>query len=390
MFLLAQTTQQAGKGWYEYRYLGNALWQWVTLLGILLVTLAAARIVSFLLSRYARRLIAQQRLVGVAMTARSLAGPAALLILAGGLYVAGGIMNLQIDEQVNIEWFWLALCKTIAVLAAGWAIYRFVDVIEAFLTKWTSRTQTQLDDQLVPIIRKALRIFVVIILLLFIAQNIFKWDIGALLAGLGLGGLAFALAAQDALKNLFGSVTIFADRPFQMGERVKIGDHDGVIEAVGFRSTRVRTLAGHLVTVPNATVADSAVENIDCRPYIRRVLDVTVTYDTSPEKMERAIEILREMLDARKDHFPPDRPGEVHFSDFNPDSLNIVVYYWFIPPNWWEYLAFTSEFNLELLRRYNAEGIEFAFPTQTLYIKREPGDATDLPPVHEQRPPSPS
>ena len=118
-------------------------------------------------------------------------------------------------------------------------------------------------------------------------------------------------------------------------------------------------------------MANEAVENIGRRPYIRRVLNVTVTYDTPPEKVARGVEILREMLDARQGHFHPDFPPRVYFSDFNDASLNLAVYYWFTPPDWWEYLQFTHEFNLELLRRFNEEGIEFAFPTQTLYMKQD-------------------
>jgi len=359
------------QAWYQVRFLNNAVWQWAALLGMLLTTFLLGRVVAFVLNRQGRRLEEARRLVALGMVLRCLSSPAAVLIFAGGLYAAEGLMNLRIQEGRDIAWFWQAVCKTFAVLAAGWAIFRMVDVLEVFLRRWTSRTRTQLDDQLVPIVRKALRVFVVIVVGLFIAQNIFRWDIGALLAGLGLGGLAFALAAQDMLKNFFGSVTIFADRPFQMGERIKIGEHDGVVEEVGFRSTRVRTLTGHLVTIPNSVVADSPIENIGRRPYIRRVLDVTVTYDTPPEKMTRAVEILREMLQARKEHFPPDLPGRVYFSEFNAASLNIVVYYWFTPPDWWKYLQFTHEFNMELLRRFNAEGIEFAFPTQTLYVKQD-------------------
>jgi len=130
-------------------------------------------------------------------------------------------------------------------------------------------------------------------------------------------------------------------------------------------------LTGHLVTIPNATVANANIENVGQRPYLKRVLNVTVTYDTPPEKVQRGVDILREMLDARGQHFHPDSPPRVFFSDFNADSLNIIVYYYFTPPDWWEYLAFNHDFNSELLRRYNEEGIEFAFPTQTLYVKQD-------------------
>jgi MscS family membrane protein len=365
--------------WYTFvtegKFLGNAVWQWLALFGVLLAALAVGRVVGFLLGRHAERLLAAGRLKMVAMLLRSLERPVALLALAGGLYVAGQFMSLA---AAGVQGFWNQVCKTLAVLAAGWFIYRLVDIVELFLRRWTSKTDTLLDDQLVPLIRKTLRVFVVIVLVLFIAQNVFHWDIGALIAGLGIGGLAIALAAKDLLANLFGSVTIFADRPFQMGDRIQIRGYDGMVEEVGFRSTRVRTLTGHLVTIPNAVIANEPVENIARRPTIRRVLNVTVTYDTPPEKVQRGVDILREMLEARREHFPDDYPPRVYFSDYNAASLNIVVYYWFRPPDWWEYLAFNQDFNMELLRRFNAEGIEFAFPTQTLYLKQDSPVSADL------------
>jgi len=370
--------------WYKQLFLDNDVRQWLGLLGVLIVSLAVGKIVSYLLSRQGQRMIERRRLAALGIMLKGISRPAALLILGLGLQFASAFMTLGVDEEGEPLWVWLRVCQAIVALSVGWAIYRLVDVIEMFLTRWASRTGTQLDDQLVPILRKALRIFVVIVVGLFIAQNIFKWNVGAMLAGLGIGGLAFALAAQDLLKNFFGSVTIFADRPFQMGDRVKIGDHDGVVEEVGLRSTRLRLLDGPLVTVPNARVADSAVENIAARPYIKRVMEVTVTYDTPPEKVARGVDILREMLEARAEHFPEDLPGRVYFHEFDSCSLNIVVYYWFTPPDWWEYLQFTHEFNMELLRRFNEEGIEFAFPTQTLYVKREPDSPSQIRSPREQ------
>lgn len=397
--MLAQTTQATDQPWYLIEYLNNAVWRWGALLGVLVVTLAIGRIVSFILSRHGRRLIDGQRFIALGTILRSLASPSALLILAVGLYSVASFMRLdhvlftqatgevirtqegitsELVKVRDLAWLWKVMCKILAVVAAGWAVYRLVDLLELYLLRWTSRTRTQLDDQLVPILRKSLRIFTVIVVALFIAQNILEMRVGALLAGLGIGGLALALAAKDSLSNFFGSLTIFADRPFQMGERVNIDGHNGTVEEVGFRSTRIRTLTGHLVTLPNAYVANTAVENIGRRPYIRRVLDVTITYDTQPDKVQRAIDIIREMLDARAEHFPDDMPGRAYFSEFNAASLNIVVYYWFTPPDWWEYLAFTDKFNLELLRRLNDEGIEFAFPTQTLYVKGDPPAEANL------------
>ena len=373
--MISSTLAVSWADWlFTGKFMGNELWRWGGLLGVLLLSFVLGKTISFFLQRQSRRF---QQLKGPGFSSlllKSLAGPVAMFVLAGGLYFASTFMVLSQTPHV----FWLNACKTIAVLAGGWFIYRLVDIIELFLLHWTSMTETLLDDQLVPLVRKALRVFVVIVVALFIAQNVFAWNIGSLMAGLGIGGLAFALAAKDALSNLFGSVTIFADRPFQLGERIVIKGYDGVVEEVGFRSTRLRTSTGHLVTIPNAVLASEPIENIGRRPYIKRVLDVTVTYDTSPAKVQRGVAIIREMLDARKEHFPEDRPPRVYFSDFNPDSLNIVVYYWFVPPDWYEYLEFNHDFNMELLGRFNEEGIEFAFPTQTLYLKQDSAMAAEV------------
>lgn len=387
------TSQVLLAAWTDFlfggKFLGNELWRWAVLLVVLLGSLVVGKVISFFLQRQARRLQQWPALGVLRLLLKSFAGPVTMLVLAAGLYAASMFMVLtyvkEDAEKIDLLPFWLNVCRTIAVLAGAWFGYRLVDIIEFYLRRWTARTKTLLDDQLVPLIRKTLRVFVVIVAALFIAQNIFEWKIGTLVAGLGIGGLAFALAAKDTLANLFGSVTIFADRPFQMGERVVIKGHDGVVEEVGFRSTRIRTLTGHLVTIPNAVVANETVENIGRRPYIKRVLDVTITYDTPPEKVRQAVDIIREILEARKDHFHQDYPPRVYFNDFNPASLNIVVYYWFSPPDWWAYLGFNHEFNMELLKRFNEAGLEFAFPTQTLYLKQDSDLLAEVRPSSQQK-----
>jgi len=348
-------------------FLGNGVWQWLALLGILLASFVVGKTVAFFLERHGAKLRESGRLRVVGRIFGFVAGPSKMFCLAIGLYVAGLVLTLDAE----LELLWGKACATLAAIAAAWVVFRMVDIVEDLLQRLTSKTETQLDDQLVPLIRKTLRVFVVIITVLLIAQGIYELQIGPLLTGLGIGGLAFALAAKDTIANLFGSVTIFTDRPFQLGDRIKIKGHEGTVEEVGFRSTRIRTLLGHLVTLPNAIITNEAIENVSKRPSLKRALNVTVTYDTSPEKLHRAVDILREMLAARMEHFHPDKPPRVYFSDFNADSLNIAVYYWYAPAEWWDYMEFSEAFNFELLTRYNDEGIEFAFPTQTLYVKQD-------------------
>lgn len=367
--------------WYTF-LTDNTFWQnsyaqWLGLAGTILGSLIIGKIISFVLFKQADSLAGKKdRWTLSELLLRSVAKPLPLFIFGVAMYVYGSeAMNLSFDvgaeKPMDLTGFWQNICYTIAVIAVTWFIYLLIDIIEMWLTKLTSRTETTLDDQLIPLLRKTLRILLVIFAGVFLAQNVYQWDIGALIAGLGIGGLAFAFAAKDMLANFFGSITIFADRPFTMAERVIVQGYDGTVEEVGFRSTRIRLLNGHLVTIPNSIMANEAVENVSRRPSIKRVLDVTVTYDTAPEKIQRGVEILREMLDARLQHFPVDCPPRVYFSDFNAASLNIIVYYWFTPAEWWDYLEFNHDFNMELLRRFNEEGIEFAFPTQTLYVKQD-------------------
>ncbi|MCE5277680.1 MAG: mechanosensitive ion channel family protein [Planctomycetaceae bacterium] len=366
----------------HYQFLGNELWRWAMLLGMILLSLVVGKIVSVVLTRHGRWLSGGRlHLLGMLLT--SVARPAVMLTLAGGLYLAGQFMILTwvrptltatgpAETLASLRPFWNHTCAAIAAIGVSWIVFSLVDIVAYVLHRHASRSETMLDVQIVPLIRKALRVFVIIVAVIFIAQNIFELEIGPLLAGLGVGGLAFALAAKDMLANFFGSVTIFTDRPFSLGHRIVIKGYDGTVEEVGFRSTRIRTLEGNLVTVPNSLVASEPVENIGSRRSIRRLLNVTIPYDTPPQKVQRAVEILREMLQRRSDSFPPDLPPRAYFNEFNATSLNIIVLYWFTPPDWWQYLEFNHDFNMELLRRYNDEGIEFAFPTQTLHVKSDP------------------
>ncbi len=309
------------------------------------------------------------------MFAKSFLGPIMLFALVLGLYVSSFFLTFSPPEKTG-EWgpkdHWDRVCATLAVIGISWVLFRLVGVVEYLLRRVTRSSESSLDNQLVPLVRKTLRVFVVIVAAVFIAQTVYEWDIGAVLAGLGIGGLAFALASKDMLANFFGSATIFADRPFRMGERIRFKGYEGIVEEVGFRTTRLRLrlLDGNLVTLPNALVANEPIENVSRRPSIKRVLNVTITYDTAPEKVQRGVDILRDMLAAREKHFPAHQPPRVYFNDFNAESLNIIVNYWFMPADWWMYMEFNHDFNMELLRRYNEEGIEFAFPTQTLYLKQ--------------------
>lgn len=191
--------------------------------------------------------------------------------------------------------------------------------------------------------------------------------ITSVLAGLGVGGIAVALAAQSTLANVFGSITILTDRPFRVDDRVQIDKHDGTVETIGLRSTRLRTLEGHLVTIPNKTIADSAINNVTMRPNIRQLMTISLTYDTTPNKMQEAVASLRDIFQRH----PLTHDAWVYWKDYGPSSLDIIVVYWCKSTVYKDFLQAMEELNLEIKKRFDAAGLDFAFPTQTIHLHQE-------------------
>jgi MscS family membrane protein len=339
--------------------------------------LSLGKIVQTLLRRSADKLEARNGQVR-ATVFRNSASPANLALISLGLLV--GISFIHLEPA--IQKLFLNVIKLLFLIALGWFLYNLVEVAELAITRVTRKTLTQLDDMIVPLIRKTLRIFLVIIFTLVVAQNVFGLNITGWLAGLGIAGLAVSLAAQDSIKNLFGSMTVFFDRPFTVGDFVTFDGSTGTIEEIGFRSTRIRIPAGHLITVPNMKFIDGTVENISKRPSIRREMNVTITYDTPLDKIEQAVELVRAVLNdpevvAEGQFNMTDNPPHVSFNELNADSLNIRAYYWYqINKNpdrgFFTYLTHTQIVNLKLMRAFSEASIEFAFPTQTLYLAGDP------------------
>jgi MscS family membrane protein len=262
------------------------------------------------------------------------------------------------------------LVQLLTSIGIAYFLYRLVDIVEYYLNRYTHRTENSLDNMLVPLVRKTFRVVIVILSGLYIAESISGKPMSTIIAGLGIGGLAFALAAQDTVKNFFGSIMILLDRPFAVGDRVVVDGYDGPVEEVGFRSTKIRTMSGHLVTVPNEKMVSNHIENVGRRPYIHRAFNIAITYDTPPDKVEQAVKIIEEVL---RDHegMRPDFPPRVFFNEFNDASLNILVIYWYYPPDYWEFLEFSQTINMKIFRAFEKEGIEFAFPTQTVRLAND-------------------
>jgi MscS family membrane protein len=195
------------------------------------------------------------------------------------------------------------------------------------------------------------------------------------LTGLGVGGLAVALAARPTIENFIGGIMILLDRPYRVGQRIKVKDHDGFVEHIGLRSTKIRLLTGSQTTIPNEEMARAEIENIERRPYIRRLTNITIMQNTPLEKVDRAVDIIKNILD-NHEGMNPDLPPRVFFNDFNPDSLNILMVYWYHPSNMWEFQSFNQIVNRQIMLEFNKEGIKFSLPTTTTYLAQ--GDDQQL------------
>lgn len=355
----------------DYVFAGNELWRIVVLITIIALSLFFGKIFKYFLTCLKPKLESRGRkLLAVAINAASMS--VTFLFFAFGLRVA--ISFLIVPEGFQSLLF--TTLELLIVLAIGHFAYRQVDVVDEWLKSFAKEDSVNIDNMLIPIVGKSIRVSVFILVILQAAQIMSDQPITSILAGIGIGGLALGLAAQDTIRNFFGSLMIFADKPFNVGELINLEDKLGVVIEVGVRTTKIRTLDGHMLTVPNGNLANMTIHNIGKRQFIRRVFDVTITYDTPPEKVDRAVEILKEILENHEgmnDEMPP----RVFFDEMNADSLNIKVFYWFHPPDYWLYMKFTEWVNREILRRFNKEGIDFAFPTQTIHLagdKKRPLD----------------
>jgi len=302
-----------------------------------------------------------------------------ILLLAVGITLLVGFPTLDFDPDVE------HVVNQVTSLAAAVAIimvaYRAIDILMDVLARRASETETMFDDSLVPLLRTSMRLFVAFVGILFVLQNL-DVNVSSLIAGLGLGGLAIALAAQDTVRNLLGGVTIFADKPFEVGDWVVVDGIEGTVETVGFRSTRVRTFYNSLVSVPNGNLMDSGIDNMGQRRWRRYKTTLGVGYHTTPDQMQAFVEGIRAIIQAspgmRQDYYI------VEFHGFGATSLDVLVYCFMDAADWNEELRTRHVLNLDIMRLAESLQVDFAFPTQTLHIAQMPGQPQQLPQVPDR------
>lgn len=357
--------------WIKDIYGQSDAYRFLILAGSIVVLFIAGRILRHIINRISRKQrIAKNPIYASFLLA--IAKSITVLLVTAGFAIGLSILHFPEGWQN----FTTTLRGIIIVMGIGYFIYQLAEVPSIWFEKQVEKHEKSVNRMFVPVIKKSIRLAVIIVIILQIIQIVANQPIATIVAGLGIGSLAIALAAQDTLKHFIGSFVIAGDKPFEIGDRVVVDGHDGPVESIGLRSTAIRTLEGHLISIPNGELANRTIQNIGKRPYIRRLANVTVTYDTPPEKIQEGIDIIKKILD-NHEGMDPEFPPRVFFSGLNSDSLNILVLYWYHPPDYWKYMEFSEKVNFEIISKFNKAGIDFAFPSQTVYVagdKKRPLD----------------
>ena len=355
------------------KYLGLYSWQYLGLFVLLIAGLSLYKIFTFfsqrilagLLLKFKQEKIVKQIIYPVAR-------PLSILISIILISLFFKVLQLPISIMRYAIFLFNAMEPFLIILI----IYRLVDVLGHYLDYRSKQTAHLLDDQLAPLVRKFLKVFVCLGGILFILQNL-NFNIVGLLTGLSIGGLAFALAAQDTIKNLFGSFMIFVDKPFQVEDWIVGNGINGIVEEVGFRSTRVRTFHNSIVSIPNGNIANMTIDNMGMREYRRFSTNLGVTYDTPPKAIEAFVSGLKFLIEnhsyTRKDRY------EVHLNNFGDFSINILFYIFFKVPTWSDELKCRHEIMLEIIHLADKLEVRFAFPTSTIHVEDFPEKKTLIP-----------
>ena len=339
-------------------YYGNSLQSWFIALSIIVLSVMLGKVIYWFFSKVVRLVTDKSENKLDDIIVDMVEEPAVFMVVVIGIWLA--FQSLILSETITriID----SAYQVIIALLVGWLLSRLFDALyKQYMLPLAKRTENDLDDQLLPVLSKGVKM-IIWAMAIIIGLNNAGYDVAALIAGLGIGGLALAMAAKDTVSNVFGGFTIFTDQPFKINDRIKIAGFDGTVVEIGVRSTRLKNLEGRIVTIPNAKFADAPVENVSLEPSRKVKLDLGLTYAMSAEQMQAGMDLLQ-TINAENEH--TEENPVISFNGFGDFAMNIMFIYYIKKGE--DIAATQSEINMEILKRFNKAGLEFAFPTQTIY-----------------------
>ncbi len=352
----------------EFPFLSHTFW------GIPLANLIAAFIVLFIFLLF-RRLFtyilvgALQRLAKRSETyyddriISALKGPVSFAFIVIGLHLFFALIFMEEGIIKNI-------LNTLIVFDIFWAIIAIADALRGVFHSTTAKFNADLAKEMGDFILKIVKILIGGLGLAAILQ-VWGINVTALVASLGLGGLAFALAAKDTASNLFGSFALLADKAIRIGEWIKVGDVEGVVEAIGMRTTKIRSFQKSLISVPNQMLANTPIENFSRRGIRRIKMHVGLTYTTSSQDLQKIVEEIKYMLHNHEGISQKDTLL-VNFESFGNSALNIFIYTFTATANWQKYLDIREDIHLQIMKIVEENNSSFAFPSQSIYVESLP------------------
>ncbi len=342
-------------------FLGIPLYRFAEALGVFLLFLIFRRLFSFLILKTLYKMAALTKTALDDKLLKLIDGPLKFAFVIIGLYLAFDIAGLEGEVFDKI-------IKSLVIFDIFWLFYNSVVILDETIYRFARRIGKELYREIGAFFIKTLKIFIFSIGLVSILQ---EWDINvsAFVASLGLGGLAFALAAKDTAANLFGGLSILADRALKIDDWIKVGDVEGTVEDIGLRTTKVRTFEKSLITVPNQIIANNPIENFSRRNIRRIKARIGLVYSTTNEQIEAIVQDIRNMLQSH--------PGIakhatllVNFDEFEDSSLSIFIYCFTNTADWAKYLAIKEDINLKIIEIVHKHGSDFAFPSESIYIEK--------------------
>ena len=276
-------------------------------------------------------------------------------------------LNSTEEGSLNLAKYFDKGFNFLLLITIFWTINRSIDFVGYKLKNKALETESKVDDQLIPFAIDIAKVLTIVLGVVMILGNVFDVNVTALVTGLGIGGVAFALASKESLENLLGSFTIFFDKPFTVGDTVTLGGVTGTVEKVGFRSTRIRTFDKSVVTVPNKNIISTELDNLGARPVRRVKFNIGLTYDTSVENIKNIVDDIQKLID---DHPMTNQEGKVRFLNFGASSLDIMVLYYVDSPDWEVLIDAQQKINFQIIDIVNKYKCEFAFPSTSVYIEK--------------------
>ena len=354
--------------------LGNTMQDYAWFIGAILLGLIFKRIISKYFSRLLYKIINKKYSdIGIEKIDSLLTKPISLCIMLSIIYLGSSHIqyppewNLVDKNQIGLKMLISKGFSLLFLYSIFWILLKLIDLIGIILYKKAELTENKMDDQLIPFIIEIARIMIYIFAIFIIMGNVFNVNIAALATGLGIGGIALAMASKESLENLLGSFTIFFDRPFTVGDVVTVGSITGSVEKVGFRSTRIRTFDKSLVTLPNKKMIDAELDNLGMRPVRRVKFNVGLTYETSSDQIKAIVSDIQEMIN---NHPKTNQSGKVRFQEFGSSSLDIMVMYYVNSPRWDDLIDVKEDINYKIMEIIKKHKSDFAFPSTTVYLQK--------------------